>query len=241
MRIFQKLDEAIEEIRRDLAKSPELISTRVQHTQSAVTAKEAINYSFSIPAASMPTDHFKLALIGKHYFESWSKVEQMVAWMALESEKRLMPNSQSARYTGPSEIHHPELAGMKEGNHFSYTYRERMIGMLPAMESVLSEASDSRRAYWPIFRELDSYRASDYTRIPCTIGYHFMMREVPMKGPQLHITSMMRSCDFDKFFLADLWFTHLAQKELGKRLGIPCGLVSMNILSFHMFQGEEIF
>jgi thymidylate synthase len=241
MRVFNDVITMVEEIRRDISKSPIMISSRVQGDKREQKAHEAMNYSYSIPANTMPGDHHELAVIGSQYFDSWSSVPKMVAWLVLEYHKRFHPLDKTSRYSEPSEDSHPILSSLPEGGHYGYTYRERMIGMLASMESVLSKDLYSRRAYWPIFEQRDSHRASDYTRIPCTLGYHFAVREIPAVGPQLHITINQRSGDFNKFWLSDLWFGHCAQKLLAERLSVACGIIHHHIISFHAFIEGEIY
>lgn len=241
MRIFDDTQMLIEEIRRDIFKSPIMVSSRVQANEIELKAHEAMNYSYAIHGDSLPTDHYGLAKLGAKYFETWQDVPQMVAWLALEQHSRFQPLDKTSRYGTNPEKFHPILKEHKEGGHYAYTYRERMIGMLPAMESVLAKDLYSRRAYWPIFEQRDSHRASDLTRIPCSLGLHFAIREIALKSPQLHVTNYQRSCDFNKFFLSDLWFTVCAQRLLAKRLDVACGLVHHNILSLHAFLDVEIY
>lgn len=103
----------------------------------------------------------------------------------------------------------------------------------------------TRQAYLPVWFPEDT-GATQGQRVPCTLGYHFLIRE-----NRLNITYFIRSCDFMRHFRDDVYMAgRLAQwvrYELMKREGpedlpVPQGLVvghlTMHIVSMHIFKGD---
>lgn len=240
MRLFQKLDHALHEIRRDLIKSPLVEGNRVQHLEGKFVTHEATNYAYSLPITEV-TSFSAESLVTEandnfDFQKPWSHRAQMVDWLNNECASRLEPLSQHS--FEHSSLGHPFLAEMKEGNAYAYEYRERMVGMVDVVTRELLKNSQSRRAYWPIYQPLDATRMSQYTRIPCSIGYFFAIRDVFGVGPTLQMTYLQRSSDFEKFWLSDLWFAAQAVAKVYVNLPIEnlrLGHLCHSILSFHYF------
>ena len=261
MRLFANIEEAIPEIRRDLAKSPAAPTSRVQHLElSGMEAREAMNYGYTILGEGIPEDIVELIPLWRKEFgeeiagaTDWD----LRTWATREAGERThaLPYSGGQDLSIAPSLFHPTLKNMVEGNHFSYTYRERMVGALEHLAHDLIQNPDSRRAFWPIFQPLDALRAAELTRIPCSLGYQVMIREVPGQGRKLHLTYISRSCDFDKFWISDIWFANQFQRRLLQRLtknwsdgpgplpDLTLGGTSHFILSLHRFEepGSEEF
>lgn len=245
MRIFANLYEAISEIERDLAKAPRFLSTRVQNLPEERFVREAMNYSYTVPGDSIPESPAELLQIAVRYFPRYRDPEfrsGIEKWIVLEAEERLRgyPSAETPDFL------HPELQSLVEGNEFSYAYSERLIGMIPVLTQTLLKNPDTRRAYWPVYQPLDAVRAQRYTRIPCSLGYHVALREVPDLGPHLHLTYISRSCDFQTFWITDLWMASQVQRRVLRSLkesGYPASLGQLThfIISFHAFEQEDIF
>lgn len=215
MRIFQTLQEAYDEVGRDLAKGPIVESTRVQNMAIDTLARERFGYSFMIQ--QMPQNVHEFVDIWAKFqpVMSEEKLSAYKGWIINELFARLHPIGSLA--LGPAEKGHPALAQVQEGKHWSYTYAERMVGMLEVLATDLYYHPDTRRAFWPVFHPEDAFRANAKTRIPCTLGYDFMIREV--NGvPQLLCFYIMRSSDYDTFLLSDLFFASRLQAALCEKL-----------------------
>lgn len=256
MRTFEDLDSAIREIRRDLSKAPEFTSTRVQGDAIDLKVREQTNYAFTILEGGMPSSWVELMAVAEHHFPFYANLSEqerddLMIWANTEANQRLSDHFRDRRIT---ETLHPMLQHVAmEGNHPSYTYAERTRGMVSTMVATLAATPDSRRAFWPIFQPVDSFRAPAMTRIPCTLGYQAIIREVvgPHGDPeqQVHLTNLMRSCDFGIYWVSDLWFSYRLQAaiwsdlhETGLFSNLMVGNLSQFILSFHTFdRGEEIY
>lgn len=254
MRVYHTLRNAALEIKRDLSKAPSVFSTRVQHHQTDLEGKEILGYGYEVQAGGIPsgiTDLLDLAdEVLTHYRNIAPADRAAIAhWLKLQAAERTINHESFQGIRRPSDKEHPWLKKTLEGNHFSYTYRERMQGIVPWIVQTLYQDKDTRRAYWPIFLPNDTMRAPELTRIPCSLGYHFVIRYVPGRGDQLHMTYLQRSCDFDRFWITDVYLAHRLQTAVHAGLSgvipgpVDLGNFSHYILSLHSFDvvGREIY
>lgn len=100
----------------------------------------------------------------------------------------------------------------------------------------------TRQAYLPIWFPEDT-GAPEGERVPCTIGYHFMIRE-----GRLHVSYTIRACDFMRHFKDDIYMAvrlgqwvrdQLPYKGEGDLPGLTMGDLTMHIGSFHIFNGDR--
>ena len=105
----------------------------------------------------------------------------------------------------------------------------------------------TRQAYLPIWFPEDTGAKGGKGRVPCTIGYHFMIR-----NGYLHLTYWMRSCDYLRHFTDDIYLAiRLAQyvtdelnyvKDLSNPMGfepLKLGMLKFHAVSFHIFEFER--
>jgi hypothetical protein len=242
-RTFQSLAEAASEIRRDLAKGQLVESTRVQqHTHQAISGRERSGYEYTIMDGGFPRIAEDLVQLGqlqgfRPYIDTPHEMER---WLIMELGNRLRPFDHLSE--NATEMDNPLLRGTIEGNWPSYTYRERLAGAYQAMQNALDVSMDSRRAFWPIFLPQDALRAGYPTRVPCSLGYEVMVRNVDGE-PRLQMYYLSRSCDFDRFWLSDIWFAYRFGLDLAESYSMKMGSVSHYIISLHSFTAgvEEIY
>src|SRR5688500_8255609 len=172
MRHFDSLSDAIREIRRDLFKSPIVISNQVQGHKVEMKAHEAMNYGFSVPCETVPETPKQLIELARDSGLTWyqgltpQEEKELTRWMVAEYNARVFDNPDRQELT---ELMHPVLGEVAiEGQHPSYTYGERTFGMVPTLEQMLRSEPDNRRAFWPIYNPVDALRAGSRTRVPCT-------------------------------------------------------------------------
>lgn len=99
----------------------------------------------------------------------------------------------------------------------------------------------TRQAYFPIFFPEDTGGIEGGGRVPCSIGYHFIIRD-----KVLNIQYLLRACDAKKHFRNDVYLTcRLAQyilaelHDMGMKVkDIKIGNLTMDIISFHVFKPE---
>ncbi len=135
---------------------------------------------------------------------------------------------------------HPEY----DPSNFNRGIRQNScLGDLNDVVNLLREQPLTRQAYLPIFFPEDT-GAVNGGRMPCTLGYHFIVRQ-----DMLHITYYLRSCDFVRHFRDDIYLTVLLQLWVLDQLRlknpeywgkIRPGLFTMHIVSLHLFANDYI-
>ena len=122
-------------------------------------------------------------------------------------------------------------AGPQAGIRFQY-------GDLMDVVHLLAADSDTRQAFLPIWFPEDT-GATKGQRVPCSLGYHFMIRE-----GKLNITYMIRAVDFMRHFRDDtymavrlaLWVCETLEGFMGVQV-MPGNLI-MHTISMHCFAGD---
>jgi thymidylate synthase len=155
----------------------------------------------------------------------------------------------------------------KEQGQFSHTYMERFwprqanvnrkyrregrtthgiryrYGDLNDVVQLLAREPYTRQAYLPVWFPEDT-GAHHGERVPCTLGYHFMLRE-----GRLHTFYPIRSCDFLRHFRDDVYLavrlTQWLIEELKLTDDFPTpwddvvpGELTMFMHSLHIFEGD---
>lgn len=112
-------------------------------------------------------------------------------------------------------------------------------GDLSDVVQLLAGDPYTRQAYLPIWFPEDTGGGSK--RAPCTIGYHFLMRD-----GKLDVNYHIRSCDFVRHFRDDVYLTirlllwvieQCAQVDDRWKNVVP-GQLAMQIGSFHIFRND---
>ena len=156
-----------------------------------------------------------------------------------------------------------------EKEQFSHTYPERMwpkfanegqtrpngrqvstphngiryeYGDLMDVIELLVREPTTRQAFLPIWFPEDT-GATAGQRLPCSLGYHFMIR-----NDMLHVSYYMRSCDFIRHFRDDVYMAmrlgqHVAGAvnhfSSGREDQLVPGSLYISIASLHCFKGDE--
>ncbi len=146
----------------------------------------------------------------------------------------------------------------KKDEKFSHTYPERFwpytagdkinkgirfrYGDLNNLVSILTKNLGSRQAYLPVWFPEDLYAADQGERVPCTLGYHFLLVAHSMEGFGLDMEYHMRSCDFVRFFKDDLYMAARLLQWVCElvHIDVQPGRLYMNIGSFHCFQEDKL-
>lgn len=118
-----------------------------------------------------------------------------------------------------------------------------VYGDLDDVLNLLATDPYTRQAYLPVWFPEDT-GIGDGGRKPCTLGYHFLMR-----NGHLHVTYYIRSCDFIRHFRDDVYLTarlvwwvldHLREIDGIIWNGVKPGMFVMHIASLHMFVNDYI-
>jgi len=136
----------------------------------------------------------------------------------------------------------------RDGETFSHTYPERFwprslmpdgirfsTGDLSDIIQLLAERTGSRQAYLPVWFPEDLRAANQGARVPCTLGYHFLIRNGHLK-----IVYYIRSCDFFRHFNDDVYMAaRLAQWVASQLNDVTPSRLVMHISSLHVFEQER--
>lgn len=151
----------------------------------------------------------------------------------------------------------------KEGELFSHTYPERMwpkdagwpkgpfqywtkdlnrgvryaLGDLSDVVAQLTKNPLTRQAYLPIWFPEDTGARSNQ-RVPCTLGYHFLIR-----NGRCEIVYYIRSCDLLRHFTDDVYMAcrllqWVVRKLQGNGIDVKVDSLIMYISSLHVFRGD---
>jgi len=133
---------------------------------------------------------------------------------------------------GPMDV--PDQAGMTENWGVRFP-----LGDLGDVVDLLRREELTRQAYLPVWFPEDT-GAVHRERVPCSLGYHFMIRE-----RQLDLTYMIRSVDYVRHFHDDVYLAfrlaqwmrdQLNEGRSGPQIGV--GFLYMHIMSLHAFEGD---
>lgn len=135
---------------------------------------------------------------------------------------------------------------------FSHTYPERFfpvfangstfprwgiryeLGTLDDLIALLRRRPDTRQAYLPIWFPEDLRAAAENHRVPCSLGYHFLLR-----NGRLKIVYYMRSCDFYRYFRDDAYMAGRLCQFVAEEIGASPSHLVMHISSLHIFAPER--
>lgn len=133
----------------------------------------------------------------------------------------------------------------EEQEQFSHSYPERIWtpkvkgirydhGNLEDVIDLLHYEPETRQAFLPIFFPEDTGRHHG-NRIPCTIGYHFMIRD-----NKIHTWYYARSIDATLHFRNDIYFANYLTNYIRKRFNfrkngrtVEAGNLTINIANLH--------
>lgn len=134
----------------------------------------------------------------------------------------------------------------KKDEKFSHAYPERMwpkragmalggaqrqpdnrgirygYGDLNDLVDLLIKEPMTRQAYLPIWFPEDINAANIGERVPCTLGYHFMLRP-----PKFTVTYLIRSCDFVRHFRDDVYMAARLLQYVATRCMAECPVGNM--------------
>ena len=150
-----------------------------------------------------------------------------------------------------AERYWPKFAGTTKGGILTETPNEHdtawgyrfTYGDLNDIVETLVADPLTRQAYLPIWFPEDLGAVRLGKRVPCTLGYHFILR-----NNRLHLIYPMRSCDFVRHFRDDVYLTIrlllwvLEQCKLADPKNwstITPGTFTMHITSLHMFESDQ--
>ena len=137
---------------------------------------------------------------------------------------------------------------MSSEDKFSHTYSERMwptklmpkgirydTADLNTLIKLLKDEPDTRQAYLPMFFPEDLTAATLNERVPCSLGWHFIIRD-----NKLDVMYTMRSCDAMRHLQNDIYFANKLAIWLNDKLGgiYKMGILHFVVTSLHCFEQD---
>ena len=244
-RIFKDCYEMIQEINRELKLSG--ITVPVKHYQNVQLTGE---------------DQITKELIGMNFIinKPWLGKREMLDFIFEEEGERIeqychqeFKDRINREGLNPGESYKIRLdlwqALMYHGDNtkFDYTYSERLnyLGQLDNVIATLKEDRNSRQGMVMIFRPDDTQKTGGNTRIPCSVSYQFLIR-----NNRLYVIYYIRSNDYFKHFVIDIWLTNAMQQYMVEQLKdtypeLQCGPLNYFAGSLHAYNEDlkrwEIF
>lgn len=224
----------------DISKKPEMAT------------HEIVQWYFNVPVPTADLDSLRSLLkpslpwADQHFEErvSGQPLNPPPSWRAWpwgHSAGNFLDQSGQFNHTYPERFW-PKKAGNAIWDETAVLHGIRYAyGDLGDMLDLLEREPNTRQAYLPVWFPEDT-GVVHKDRAPCTLGYHFLRRD-----GKLHVSYYIRSCDYTRHFLDDIYLTVRLQlwviQQLVKRnatnwLGVQPGNFAMHIGSLHMFRND---
>lgn len=220
MRIFSDFAEALNEIKRDLAEMgitvhPQTMQDKFVGDNPDYITKELQCYSYMVKNAG----------------DSLKQLNPTRPWVEQEFSERIsgIPMNPGTAWLSRPDVWNEYLHDGK----FAYTYPERMAGKLEKIIEEIKKNPDSRQLYLNIWEGSDLQYLGGVSRVPCSLGYLFQVR-----GGKLHITYMMRSCDYATHFQNDVFLATSLMLYVAYRCDLRPGNFTHFIGSFHIYKKD---
>lgn len=187
-------------------------------------------------------DHFELERVSG---EPINPGHQWKNWPYSGSAEQHIDKQFSHSY---AERYWPKYAGKTNGGRIQYSKNLNVLhgvrfdyGDLSDLIQVLVKDPYTRQAYLPVWFPEDLTAARLDKRVPCSLGYHFIIRD-----GLLHVVYPIRSCDYVRHFRDDvyltvrllLWVLSQLRIQDPQFANIKPGYLTMPITSFHMFKSD---
>lgn len=222
-RIFRDFPEAQNEIARDLAELGVKVYTETMQDKDIQGDEEF---------ATMELSNYVYTVIKPEYAE----VEGIhVDWVKQEWEDRLIGDLNPGRaWKKRPEVWTQFLeSDPRHDGNFSYTYSQRMGGK--HIDKVIHELEahpHSRQLWLPVWNNNDENRRGE-RRVPCSLGYWFVNRD-----DKLHITYVMRSCDFHTHYPNDVALATILLHHVARQTGLEVGTFTHMVGSLHVYKRD---
>ena len=138
---------------------------------------------------------------------------------------------------------------LSDDEAFSHSYPERMWcddrdgirfkwGNLDKAVELLKKEPTTRQCYIPIWFPEDITAACEGERVPCTFGWHFMVRD-----NIVHCAYHMRSCDVRRHLMNDLYFANRLAIWINEKaeLNAEMGILHFSATSLHCFNVDKFW
>lgn len=239
MRIYKDFSEAINEIRRDLKEMGVVVHPQTMQNKQVADdpdyeTLELQNYIYTV----LDTDLSKL-----NPTQPWADQEFIERTCGVQSNPGEAWKLRADVWT--EFLVDRQYFDIEKGKtvtipEFDYTYSERYTpwhggdrNQIDYIVEELKKHPDSRQLFMSVWNPIIDIRNLGIHRVPCSLGYLFQNR-----GGELHVTYLMRSCDFATHFQNDLYLTTRLRNLIASETGLKPGRFTHWIGSFHIYQKD---
>lgn len=223
----------------DVSDKPEMISKELRHVTFRMPVPNSMEMLQDEVKPNLPwaEDHFLERVSGEPLnpppSEAW--------WPFRVNGNALHKQEWEFSHTYPERIwprYAGELRSVDKNQVNPHKGIKYHYGDLMDLVNLLVRNPQSRQAYLPIWFPEDLGAASINHRVPCTLGYHFLIRD-----GKAEIVYYIRSCDMLRHFTDDVYMAcRLLQWVVGKlrenEIHVNASKLIMHISSLHIFRGD---
>lgn len=222
MRIFNDVRDLYSETERDLKEMGiEYMSQTVQDQEVNKRTKELIGHAYQMNINESTVKYLENLAVEKGIPR---------AWLITEMKERLYECVNPGKAWQNREDIWSQFI---RNGRFAYTYSERLYPQYMKVLTELETKPNTRQAVLTMFWPQDQDQLGGQDRVPCSMTYQFLRRE---NG--LYLIYTMRSCDFYKFFLADVFFACKLLEHFATILEITPRSFQHQIGSLHAFEED---
>lgn len=218
----------------DVSDKPEMVTHELLNTSFEIMLPNNMEGLQQAVQPNLPwaEDHFQERVSGEPLNPPPSE-----RWWPFNVQNKIFKAYEVFSHTYPERFW-PKYAGLGnkpvppvfDGNHhrgIRYPY-----GDLADVVTQLQKDPLTRQAYLPVWFPEDT-GAVHGERVPCTLGYHFIIR-----NGALNCIYYIRSCDFMRHFRDDVYMAWRLTQWIAEQVGVGTGKLTMHITSFHIFEGD---
>lgn len=219
----------------DITERPEMMPWEIQNVVLEVMLPNNIEGLQQMVQPNLPwaEDHFLERVSG----EPLNPPPSSAWWPYARSNNDEFKADEKFSHTYPERFW-PKYAGrfMSTGMAEKLSGIRYYYGDLADVVEQLQKDPATRQAYLPVWFPEDT-GAVHGERVPCTLGYHFMVRH-----GVLNCNYFIRSCDFVRHFRDDVYMawrlTQWVRDRLLPATPVDVGMFTMFIGSMHIFEGD---
>ena len=120
---------------------------------------------------------------------------------------------------------------LNEAGKLRYTYSERMYYQIQPIIDLLMEHPDTRQAYLSIWDPEQEKDVFERDRVPCSLGYHFLIRE-----GKINMIYYMRSLEVTTCMGNDIYTSSKVLEFFADKVGVEPGYIEFMVSSLHLFE-----
>ena len=224
MRIYKNFEEALSEIKRDVAEMGIKVHSKTYQDKFIgddpdFESLELQNYIYTVV-------HTKSG-----------DLEPTQPWADLEWGERLEGISGFPLNPGEAWLTREKLwrEFLQKNGMFAYTYSDRLswFDQVQRVIKVIQNDPDSRQLFISVWQVSDIKKLGGISRVPCTLGYLVQCRE-----NAIHLTYLQRSADLVTHFVNDIYLAVKLQEYIADETMYPVGRYSHWLGSLHAFKKD---